>query len=116
MREDSRTVYVSAAEGIGLDTLLARIDALIEEDRVSRVRLSVPQKEGKTLAMLEAKARIFSRKYQDGTVLLEVEAPESVVRAVREFVTRDVDSENRNERSNETAQHRSTGSRRKSRI
>ena len=83
---DAKTVYVSAAEGIGLDQLLARIDAMIEEDPVSRVHLRVPQKEGKTLAMLEAKARIYSRAYKDGAVELEVEAPESVVRKVREWV------------------------------
>ena len=83
---DAKTVYVSAAEGTGLDRLLARIDAMIEQDPVSRVRLRVPQKEGKALAMLEAKARIYSRKYKDGAVELEVEAPESVVRRVREWV------------------------------
>jgi GTP-binding protein HflX len=81
-----KTVYVSAVEGTGLGRLLARIDAMIEEDRVSRVHLRVPQKEGKVLAMLEAKARIYSRAYKDGAVELEVEAPESVVRRVREFV------------------------------
>ncbi len=86
LRDDSNTVYVSAAEGTGLSRLLARIDAMIEEDRVSRVHLRVPQKEGKTLAMLEAKARIYSRTYKDGAVDLEAEAPESVVRRVREFV------------------------------
>jgi GTP-binding protein HflX len=85
-QRDAKTVYVSAAEGTGLDNLLLRVDALIEEDPVSRVRLRVPQQEGKTLAMLEAKARIYSRKYKDGAVELEVEAPESVVRKVREFV------------------------------
>ena len=79
-------VYVSAAEGTGLDHLLSRIDALIDEDRVSRVHLRIPQKEGKTLALLEAKARIYSRTYQDGMVNLEAEAPESVVRRVREWV------------------------------
>jgi GTP-binding protein HflX len=84
-RPDSTTVYVSAAEGTGLDPLLTRIDALIEEDPVSRVRLRVPQREGKTLSMLEAKARIFSRKYKDGAVELEVEAPQSVVRRVKEW-------------------------------
>jgi hypothetical protein len=66
--------------------LLARIDEMIDEDRVSRVRLRVPQEEGKTLAMLEAKARIYSRKYKDGAVELEVEAPASVMRRVREFI------------------------------
>jgi len=86
MRSDSKTVYVSATEGTGLDRLLERIDAMIEEDPVSCVHLRVPQHEGKTLAMLEAKARIYSRKYKDGAVELEVEAPASVVRWVREWV------------------------------
>jgi hypothetical protein len=36
--------------------------------------------------MLEARARIYSRAYKDGAVELEVEAPESVVRRIREFV------------------------------
>ena len=87
---DAKTVYVSAAEGTGMDRLLARIDAMIEEDPVSRVHLRVPQKEGKTLAMLEAKARIYSRTYKDGAVQLEVEAPESVVRRVREWAVQGV--------------------------
>jgi GTP-binding protein HflX len=90
LRDDSNTVYVSAAEGTGLDRLLERVDAMIEEDQVSRVHLRVPQKEGKILAMLEAKARIYSRAYKDGAVLLKVEAPESVVRKVREFVVPEV--------------------------
>jgi GTP-binding protein HflX len=86
MRPDAKTVYVSAIEGTGLERLLARVDAMIEEDPVSRVRLRVPQKEGKTLSMLEAKARIYSRKYKDGGVELEIEAPESVVRRVRAWI------------------------------
>jgi GTP-binding protein HflX len=83
---DAKTVYVSAAEGIGLDKLLARIDGMIEEDPISRLRLRVPQGEGKILAMLEARARIYSRKYKDGAVEMTVAAPESVVRRVREWV------------------------------
>ena len=86
LRDDAKTVYVSAVEGRGLDRLLARIDEMIDEDRVSRVHLRVPQKEGKALALLEAKARIFSRKYKGGAVELEVEAPASVVRRVREWI------------------------------
>jgi len=88
LRDDSNTVYVSAAEGTGLDRLLDRVDEMIEEDRTSRVHLRVPQKEGKILAMLEAKARIYSRAYKDGAVLLDVEAPESVVRKVREWTVK----------------------------
>jgi GTP-binding protein HflX len=86
LREDSKTVYVSAAEGTGLERLLERIDKMIEEDHVSRVLLRIPQNEGKTLAMLEGKARIYSRKYKDGAVELEVEAPASIVRRVRPWV------------------------------
>jgi len=81
-----KTVCVSALEGTGLDRLLARIDAMIEEDPVSRVHLRVPQKEGKTLALLEARARIYSRAYRDGLVDLVADAPESVVRRVREWM------------------------------
>jgi GTP-binding protein HflX len=89
LRDGSNTVYVSAAEGTGLGRLLDRIDAMIEEDPVNLVHLRVPQKEGKMLALLEAKARIYSRAYKDGAVLLEVEAPESVLRRVREWVIKD---------------------------
>ena len=87
-KQGSRTVYVSAIDGTGLDTLLQRIDKMIEEDQVSRVHLRIPQSEGKLLALLEARARIFLREYKDGAVELEVEAPESVVRRVRQFATR----------------------------
>jgi GTP-binding protein HflX len=86
LRDDAKTVYVSAVEGAGLDRLLARVDEMIDEDRVSRLHLRVPQGEGKILAMLEAKSRIYSRTYKDGAVDLDVEAPESIVRRVREFV------------------------------
>ena len=86
LRDNERIVHVSAAKGIGLDTLLDRVDALLDEDRPSRVRLRIPQTEGKILSQLEARARIYSRQYQDGSVLLEAEAPASVLRHMREWV------------------------------
>ena len=85
-RNDGGAIYVSAVEGTGLDWLLDRIDAVIGEDPVTRVRLRVPQKEGKALALLEAKARIYSREYQDGAVELEADAPESVARRMKQWV------------------------------
>jgi 50S ribosomal subunit-associated GTPase HflX len=72
--------------GIGLSTLLDRVDAVLEEDRPERVLLRIPQKEGKTLAQLQAGARIYSRQYQDGVVVLDAEAPASLLRRVREWV------------------------------
>jgi 50S ribosomal subunit-associated GTPase HflX len=86
LRDDANTVHVSAAKGVGMSTLLDRIDRMLQGDALSRVHLRVPQKEGKTLALLEARARIYSRQYKDGLVELEAEAPESVVRRVREWV------------------------------
>ena len=78
-----------AAKGVGMTTLLERIDQMLAEDPLSRVWLRVPQKEGKMLALLEARSRIYSRHYKDGLVELEAEAPESVVRRVREWVVPD---------------------------
>jgi GTP-binding protein HflX len=86
LRDDATTVHVSAAKGIGMGTLLDRVDRMLQGDALSRIHLRVPQKEGKTLALLEARARIYSRKYKDGLVELEAEAPESVVRKVREWM------------------------------
>ena len=86
LRDAANTVHVSAAKGIGISTLLDRIDQLLQADALSRIHLRVPQKEGKMLALLEARTRIYSRKYKDGLVELEVEAPESMVRRVRSWV------------------------------
>src|SRR6201997_2781134 len=80
LRDDAGAVHVSAAKGIGLSTLLERIDAMLAEDPVGRVRLRVPQKEGKVLALLGARARIYSRQYKDGLVELDAGVPESVAR------------------------------------
>jgi GTP-binding protein HflX len=89
LRDDASRVHVSAAKGVGMSTLLDRIDEMLSEDPLCRVLLRVPQKEGKLLALLEARSRIYSRKYNGGSVELDVEAPESVMRKVRDFVTRD---------------------------
>lgn len=86
LRDDQNVVHISAAKGIGLSTLLDRIDQLLADDALSRVRLRVPQAEGKVLALLEAQSRIYARNYKDGSVELEAEAPESLVRKVKEFV------------------------------
>jgi GTP-binding protein HflX len=86
LRDDEQTVHVSAAKGIGLSTLLDRVDALLDEDRPSRVHLRIPQKEGKALAQLQARARIYSRTYRDGLVELEADAPDSLLRRMKEWV------------------------------
>jgi GTP-binding protein HflX len=59
---------------------------VLEGDRPERVLLRIPQKEGKMLAQLEAGGRIYSRQYQGGLVLLEAEAPASLLRRLRQWV------------------------------
>ncbi len=79
-------IHVSAQKGEGLDRLLARIDQMIEQDPVSRAQLRVPQSEGKALAAIDARAVVLERKYRGGNVELEVDAPESLLRQLREFL------------------------------
>jgi len=86
LRDSESVIHVSAAEGIGLDRLLEHIDAQIAEDPVRRVHLRVPQSEGKALATLDAKARVYAREYRDGYVDLDVQAPESLLRRMKSFV------------------------------
>ena len=86
LRDSDSVVHVSAAQGTGLEKLLELIDAKISEDPVQRVRLHVPQSEGKVLATLDAKSVVLSREYRDGYVELDVQAPESVLRRMKSFV------------------------------
>jgi GTP-binding protein HflX len=86
LRDSGNVVHVSAATGIGLDRLLAAIDQKISEDPVQRMRLRIPQSEGKALALLNAKAQVMSREYRDGYVDLDVQAAESVLRRLKAFM------------------------------
>jgi GTPase len=79
------TVYISAAKQIGMDDLLAAIDSRMEIDALQTLRIRVPQSEGKLLALIEARAHILKRSYRDAKVHMEVEAPESLVRVLREY-------------------------------
>lgn len=80
------TAFVSAKQGIGLNALLEKIDQELKQDAPRRVQLSVPQSEGKALALLDARSRIFSREYHEGIVVLDAQAPESVIRRLKQFV------------------------------
>jgi GTP-binding protein HflX len=86
LRDSDTVVHVSATKGIGLQKLLDLIDQKIAEDPVRRARLRIPQADGKALALLDAKANIFSREYGDGYVDLDVQAAESVLRKMKSFI------------------------------
>src|SRR5262249_9644799 len=86
LRDSGGTVYVSAKTGAGIDRLLELVDGWLTGDPLRRVRLRVPQQEGKALAMIEAGARIFGREYRDGCVDLDVQAAQSMLSKLERFV------------------------------
>lgn len=79
------TVYVSATTKMGMESLLAAIDRRLEIDALEHLRIRVPQSEGKLLSQIEARAHILKRAYRDGSVQMEVEAPESLARVLKPF-------------------------------
>ena len=78
-------VQVSAIKDIGLETLLQRIDAALTADPVERIEISVPQSDGKVLAMIEARGNILNREYRKDRVQLTVEVPQSLLRQLQAF-------------------------------
>ncbi|HTC93484.1 MAG TPA: GTPase HflX [Terriglobales bacterium] len=88
LRDDAGTVHVSSKTGAGIDRLLERMDEYLTADPLRRVRLRVPQREGKALAMVEARTRIFGRKYRDGSVELDIQAAQSVLDKLEKYEIR----------------------------
>ncbi|HET8889297.1 MAG TPA: GTPase HflX [Candidatus Angelobacter sp.] len=84
----ANTVYISAAKELGLKDLLAAIDDHLKIDAIQHMRIRVPQSEGKLLAQIEARAHILKRGYRDSKVQMDVEAPESLARVLREYEIR----------------------------
>lgn len=82
------TVYISAAKRAGLDELLAVIDQHMEIDALRNMRIRVPQSEGKLLAQIEARAHVLKRAYRDSLVQMEINAPESLARALDRYAVK----------------------------
>jgi GTP-binding protein HflX len=95
LKESRATVCISAARQIGIDQLLAAIDAHMEIDALRPMRIRVPQSQGKLLAQIEARARIVKRSYRDAAVEMELEAPESLARWLETYVVKKRASQDR---------------------
>jgi GTP-binding protein HflX len=78
--------YISAAAGLSLDGLREAIDARLDVDALRRLRIRVPQSEGKLLAQIEARGHVLNRAYRDSAVQMEVDAPESLARVLDAYV------------------------------
>lgn len=78
-------VFVSAQEKIGIETLLARIDLLLPVDPTARMELAIPIADGRTLAMVHARGRVFSTRATETVLLVDAEVPESLARHLETF-------------------------------
>ncbi len=88
LTNSAATVYISAARQAGLEALLTSIDSHLEIDALQHLRVRIPQSEGKLLAQIEARAHVLKRSYRDAQVQMEVEAPESLARMLRQYELR----------------------------
>ena len=64
---------------------MERIDESIYGDPLVRARFRVEARQGELLAQIHARGRLVRREVRDSQVLLEVEAPRSVVDQLRKL-------------------------------
>jgi GTP-binding protein HflX len=81
-----QSVFTSAVTGVGLDELLARIDAAMSVDPLLRLRLRLPVSDGRHLSLVQAGGRILHSQVLDGHLLLEADLPQSLARRLEAFV------------------------------
>ncbi len=79
------SLSISAIQNLGLDKLLHRIDELLSGDPLTRARFLFKQTDGNLLSKLYCCSRLIERSFVDDQVLIEVEAPQSVVERLKKF-------------------------------
>lgn len=79
------SVAVSGLEKIGLDHLLAAIDAALVVDPVIEMQFRLPQSEGAVLAALEAGAIVGGKKFEGNLVFLAARGPASLLNRFKRF-------------------------------
>ncbi|MCE2515630.1 MAG: GTPase HflX [Acidobacteria bacterium] len=76
---------VSALRHQGISRLMERIDESIDGDPLVRAQFRVGAHQGDLLARIHASGRLVSRQDRGSRILLEVEAPRSVVEKLRQL-------------------------------
>ena len=76
---------VSALKRQGIPALLKKIDAAIIDDPLIRARFLVRADRGDLLSQLCGKGRLIHRSYKDDQLLLEIEAPRSLVEKLSDY-------------------------------
>jgi GTP-binding protein HflX len=83
------SVAVSGLKKIGLDNLLAAIDAALVVDPVIEMNLRLPQSEGAILAALEAGAIVNAKRFEGNLAYISARGPASLLNRYRRFLERD---------------------------
>jgi GTP-binding protein HflX len=80
-------IFTSAATGVGLPELLARIDAVLPVDPLMHVQLKIPISDGRHISIVHASGRVLKSEMLDGFLHIDAELPESSARYLEEFAT-----------------------------
>jgi GTP-binding protein HflX len=79
------SVAVSGLKKIGLDHLLAAIDAALVVDPVIEMQFRLPQSEGAVLAALEAGAIVDGKRFEGNLAYVAARGPASLLNRFRRF-------------------------------
>jgi GTP-binding protein HflX len=83
---EPRVVAVSAAQGTGLDQLLALIDQLLPVDAITMELFEFPISAGAERHLLHEHGRVLEEHWREDHCLVRAEVPASLKRRLREFV------------------------------
>jgi GTPase len=79
------SVAVSGLKRLGMDHLLAAIDAALVVDPVIEMKLRLPQSEGAVLAALEAGAILEEKRFEGNLAYITAKGPASLLNRFRRF-------------------------------
>jgi GTP-binding protein HflX len=90
---ERNTIAVSAHTGEGLDALIAAIEERIggpqAADPTATANFRIPQREGRTLAALEAGAFLENKRFEGNLIFFTAHGPTSLLHRYRRFVTQE---------------------------
>lgn len=87
MRDYPNCVAISAAESLGLDSLLGRVQALLEEELVSVVVL-LPYSSDGLIGLIHQRGVIEREEYGESGVLVEAKVPQSLAQHFERYVVK----------------------------
>jgi GTP-binding protein HflX len=85
MREYPNCVAISAADGLGLEGLLTRVQELLEEDLVPVVVL-LPYSSDGLVGLIHQRGTIDREEYRESGVLLEARVPEGMAQLFERYL------------------------------